>query len=205
MNPVSRRISGAVIALATLALAACAVPGQGNPGVAATYGDTVVTNQEVLDYDQAFVDLGTPAISTGVSVTLLLLGPTVISVAEEQGFTVTDDEAMIAAKAWMRHAGRDGTPTPDALEVVRAELALIQLLTTETGFAALEEITQGIEDDAVISPRHGTFTKERLDATLTDALEQVIRESLGSKRLIFVAFFRVDGLANELPLWISVG
>ena len=159
MNPVSRRIARVVAVLATLVLAACAVPGQGDPGVAATYGDRVVTNQQVLDYDQAFADLGTPATGPGVALTLLLLGPEVIAAAEDRGFTVTDDEAMIAAKAWMRYADRDGTPTSDALDVVRAELALIELLTTDAGFAALEEITRGIEDDAVISPRHGAFTQ----------------------------------------------
>ena len=69
-----------------------------------------------------------------------------ISTAEDLGFTATDDEVTIAAKAWMRYAGRDGTPTPDALEVVRTELALIDLLTTESKYAALTEISLGIED-----------------------------------------------------------
>ena len=153
MNPVRRRISVAVAALATLALAACAVPGQGDPGVAATFGDRVITNQQVLDYGQAFVDLGTPATSPGVPLTLLLLGPEVISAAEEQGDTVTDVEVKIAARTWMHYTDRDGTPTADALEVVRTELALIQLLTTDEGFAALEEITRGVENDAVIGPQ----------------------------------------------------
>lgn len=205
MNPVRRRISGAVAAFATLALAACAVPGQGSPGVAATYGDRVVTNQDVLDYDQAFLDLGTPATGPGVSLTLLLLGPEVILAAEEQGFTVTDVEAKIAARVWMHYADRDGTPTSDALDVVRAELALIQLLTTDAGFAALEEITYGIEADAVISPRHGTFTTQQFEATIIDALNQAVSEKLGTDRMVFVAFYQVDGLAGELPAWISGG
>jgi hypothetical protein len=205
MNPVSRRISGAVAALATLALSACAVPGQGDPGVAATYGDRVITNQQVLNYGQAFVDLGTPATSPGVPLTLLLLGPEVIAAAEEEGFTVTDVEAKIAARAWMHYADRDGVPTPDALEVVRAELALIELLTTEEGFAALEEITRGVENEAVVSPRNGAFTKQQFEATIIDALNQAVSEKLGTDRVIFVAFYQVDGTTGGVPSWISGG
>jgi hypothetical protein len=198
-------IAGAAAALATLALAACAVPGQGDPGVAATYGDRVVTNQDVLDYEQAFVDLGTPTTSPGVALTLLLLGPEVIAAAEERGFTVSDDEGMIAAKAWMRYADREGKPTPGALEVVRTELALIDLLTTESKYAALKEISLGIEDDAVISPRHGPYTQDQLEATIIDALNVAVDEQLGTEDLLFVAFYQVDGTTGELPSWISGG
>jgi hypothetical protein len=205
MIRVSRRSVAVAAIVGTLALSACAVPGQGSPGVAATYGDRVVTNQEVLDYDQAFIDLGTPATGLGVSLTLRLLGPEVVSAAQEQGFTVTDDEAMTAAKAWMDYADLDGTPTPDALDVARTELALIELLTTEASFATLEEITQGIEDDAVISPRHGTFTNEQFVATIIDALNQAVDEQLGTDGRVFVAFYQVDGLTAEVPSWISGG
>ncbi len=205
MTRVSQRIAIAVAALATLTLSACAVSGQGDPGVAATYGDRVVTNQQVLDYGKVFVDFGTPATGPGVALTLLLLGPDLLSAAQEHGFTVTDDEVTIAARVWARYGGQDGDPTPGMLAIAREELALIHLLKTDAGFAAVQEITRNVEDSAVISPRYGAFSGARFEQTIVAALNEAISKELGTARVLFAAFYQLDGFTQPIPAWVSGG
>jgi hypothetical protein len=205
MNPVTRRISGAVVALATLTLAACAVPGQGNPGVAATYGDRVVTNQQVLDMSQAYADLGTAPSGVGEPLTMLLLGPDLIAEAEELGLVVSDATLQNAAENWIAHNERGGTVTPEALTLVHDLLAVFFLLTTYEGIAVLEQAGIDAEAGVVASPRYGAFTNAAYYATLLKGYNEVAADPGALGVLLFVPLGQVSGFTGEVPSWISGG
>src|SRR5450759_1225085 len=119
MTLVRRRVVGAIAVFATLALSACAVPGQGDPGVAATYGDRVVTNQQVLDMNQAYTDLGTSSAAVGAPLTLLLVGPDLVAEATRLGMNLSDEKVQTAAESWIAYNKNGGTVTPEALQLVR--------------------------------------------------------------------------------------
>jgi hypothetical protein len=205
MTPVSRRIAVAVAALATLALAACSVPGQGDPGVAATYGDRVVTNQQVLDMSQAYADLGTAPGGVGEPLTMLLLGPDLIAEAEELGLVVSDAKLQNAAENWIAYNERGGTVTPEALTLVHDLLAVFYLLTSDEGVAVLEQAGIDAEAGVVASPRYGAFTNAAYYATLLNGYNEVTNDSGALGVLLFVPFGQVNGFAGEIPSWISGG
>jgi len=205
MTPVSRRIAAAAAALAILALSACAVPGQGDPGVAGTYGDRVVTNQQVIDTSRAFLDLGTSVDGNGAPLTLLLIGPDLISDAEKLGFRVTEDELQSRADQWVAYAQHGGEVTPAGLEVVHELMALLFLLTSDEGAAALEQVADDAEAGIVASPRYGTFTRSRFDQAVVAGINEAGDTPSTPSAIFFIAFRQVNGFDNPVPAWISGG
>ena len=111
MTPVRRRIARALTVLATLALAACAVPGQGDPAGAATLGDRVVTNAQVRTPMRSRSS-ATPLTGPGLPLTFLLLGPDYIARRGELGFILKDSDVTTVAQGWMTFDHKEGTATP---------------------------------------------------------------------------------------------
>ncbi len=204
MNPVRRRVARALTVLATLALAACAVPGQGDPAVAATLGDRVVTNAQVQEYTDAFFELGDAVTSPGVPLTFLLLGPDLISRAEDLGFVLEDSQVANIAQAWMTFDNKEGTATPVALDLVRQSLALYFLLTSDAGFAAVQDLAKAAEQSVVVNPRYGAFSAVQFNTTIGTAGQSAIQKQGSSDQvLFFVEFYQVDAFQGGVPDWIS--
>jgi hypothetical protein len=207
MTLVSRRVVGAIAiaVVATLALSACAVPGQGAPGVAATYAGRVVTNQQVLDMDQAFLDLGTTSSSVGEPLTWLLLGPDLIAGAVKLGMPLTDAKANASAQEWIAYNQNGGTVTPAALELVRDLLAFYYLLTSTDGVTALLKAGTDAEAGVVASPRYGAFTDAQYRQTVSAGLTILAAKKLGPNEPAFAPFGQVSGFAGAVPPWVSGG
>src|SRR5512143_1901801 len=129
MTLLGRRVIGAIAVFATLAVSACAAPGQGDPGVAATYGDRVVTNQQVVDMGQAYASLGVASGGAGGPLTLVLLGPDLIAEAEKLGMNASDEMVKRSTQDWIDYNKSGGTVTPAAVELVHDLLAFYYLLT----------------------------------------------------------------------------
>jgi hypothetical protein len=205
MTLLRRRIVGAVAVLATLALSACAVPGQGEPGIAATYGDRVVTNQQVLDMSQAYEDLGTVSSAPGEPLTMLLLGPDLVAEATRLGMPLTDEKVQTSAEDWIAYNKVGGTVTPAALELVRDLYSLFYLFTSTDGIAVLEKAGTDAAAGVVASPRYGTFTLPQYVQTVNTAYNDAIVGQTSLKGLLFTPFKQVSGFAGASPTWVSGG
>ncbi len=205
MTLLRRRIVGAVAVFATLALSACAVPGQGEPGVAATYGDRVVTNQQVLDMSQAYADLGTASSGAGEPLTMLLLGPDLVAAAEKLGTPISDTKLQTAAQEWIAYNKNGGTATPEALELVHYLLAFYYLLTSPEGATVLNQAGIDAEAGVVASPRYGSFTHAQYVKTVNSGLNDVVAGKASLGDLLFVPFKQTSGFAGASPTWVSVG
>ncbi len=205
MTVLRRRIVGAIAVFAALALSACAVPGQGKPGIAATYGDRVVTNQQVLDMSRAYVDLGTAPKSAGEPLTMLLLGPDLVAEAENMGMNLTDDKVENAAEDWIAYNQNGGTVTPEVLELVRDLYSLFYLFASTDGVAILEKAGADAEAGVVASPRYGAFTSAQYIKTVNAGLNDVIAGKAALGDLLFVPFKQVSGFASVSPTWVSGG
>jgi hypothetical protein len=205
MTLLRRRIVGAAAVLATLAISACAVPGQGDPGVAATYGDRVVTNQQVLDMSQGYADLGTASSGAGAPLTMLLIGPDLIAGAEKLGMVVSDDKLNSVAEEWIAFNRRGGTVTPAALELVRDLLAVLYLSRSADGIAVLEQAGIDAEAGVVASPRYGSFTRTQYVTTVNGGFSDVDKGKEAMGDLLFVPLKEISGFAGASPTWISGG
>lgn len=205
MTLLRRRIAGAVAVLTTLALSACAVPGQGDPGVAATYGDRVVTNQQVFDMSQAYLDIGTASSGVGEPLTMLLLGPDLIAQAEKLGMVVSDDMLKSKTQEWIGYSQNGGTLTPATVELVHGLLAIYYLLTSTDGVAVLEKAGTDAEAGVVASPRYGAFTRAQYALTVNGGINDVVAGKATLGDLLFVPFKQVSGFAGASPTWVSGG
>jgi hypothetical protein len=205
MTHVRRRVVGAIAVLATLALSACAVPGQGEPGVAATYGDRVVTNQQVLDMNQAFLDVGTASSGIGQPLTMLLIGPDLVTGAEKLGMVLSDAKVTTAAQEWIAYNKNGGTVTPEALQLVRDLYAVYYLLTSTDGVAVLLKAGTDAEAGVVASPRYGAFTIAQYEQTVNGGINDVVAGKTSLGDLVFTPFKQVSGFAGATPPWVSGG
>jgi hypothetical protein len=205
MTLVSRRLLAAVAVLATLAAAGCAVPGQGSPGTAATYGGREVTDQQVIDFSRGFLDLGTAAADPGTSLTLLLLGPEIVDNAAKLGFVATDDDVTATAEAWIAFDGNGGEATPAALEITRDAMALDFLVRLDAGAQAVHQLGYDAESAITANPRYGAFTGDRFWASVNDVVNKGVAASTGSDTWFFTVFGQVSGFTRATPDWVSSG
>ena len=205
MTLLRRRVVGAVAVLAALGLSACAVPGQGDPGVAATYGDRVVTNEQVVAMSKGYADLGTAPSGAGEALTMLLIGPDLVAEAERLGMSATDAKVQKAAEQWIAYNQQGGAVTPEARELVHDLLAVFYLLTSTEGIAVLEKAGRDAEAGVVASPRYGEFTLAQYSATVNSGITDVVAagDTLGT--LAFTPFQQVSGFAGAVPTWVSGG
>ena len=205
MTLLRRRIVGAVAVLAALALSACAVPGQGDPGVAATYGDKVITNEQVVAMSKGYADLGAAPSGAGEALTMLLIGPDLVAKAEKLGMNASESKVQTAAEKWIAYNQQGGTVTPEGLELVRDLLAVFYLLTSKEGIAVLEQAALDAEEGVVASPRYGEFTVAQYSITVNEGITDVVAagDTLGA--LAFTPFQQVSGFAGAVPTWVSGG
>ncbi len=205
MTLVSRHVLRAAAIIAVLATSACAVPGQGAPGDAATFGDRSVTDQQVYDLGRGFVDLGNASSGPGTPLTMALIGPALVDQATTLGFSATDADVASTADAWITFDGRGGTASPAALEVTRYAMAIDFLLRTEDGVTALHQVGLDAEAKVETNPRYGPFTVSTFENNLLAALNQGLANAPDVDTWFFSVFNQVSGFAVAMPDWISTG
>jgi len=205
MTLVSRRVARAVTLLAVLVTTACAVPGQGSPGAAASYGDREVADQQVIDLSRGYLDLGTSAATPGAPLTLLLLGPEIIDTAEGLGFTTSDADVKAKAEAWIAFDGNGGEATPAALEITRDAMALDFLLRIDDGAAAVQKLGYDAEPAITANPRYGTFSGDAFWASVASVVNKGVGASTDIGTWYFTVLGELSGFTATSPGWVSTG
>ena len=205
MTLLRRRVIGALAVLATLATSACAVPGQGDPGVAATYAGRVVSEQQVLDMSQAYADLGTTSGGVGAPLTMLVLGPDLIAAAEKLGMAISDDKLKSKAQEWIDYNRNGGKVTPAGVELVHDLLAVYYLMSSTDGIAILEKAGLDAETGVVASPRYGVFTQVQYTKTVNAGINDIVAGKTSLGDLVFTPFRQISGFAGASPTWVSGG
>lgn len=171
----------AVLAALALALSGCAVTGQAaGPGVAATYGDHVVTQQEVADLQEALVDLQASTDSSS-ALTILLLEPTVLEWAADAGFAEIATEEVLTEEAiqWRLAVGADQVEVTDEMrDAVNLVLMTAVMAYDPDGAPVLVEAVNDIAERGEFSPAYGDFTMEHFQTSIAQVSdEQVAAQS----------------------------
>lgn len=197
-------VAAASAAVLSLLLAACAVPGQGTPGVAATDGDRVITVADTVVVEDALRTLHDGP-HPGETLTLLLLEPEVREAARSLGFAITDAQLRNDGQLWlaMRQADTNIPLGAQELRVIRMVREMTYLVTTEGGFDELLRILQRLEDDVEASPRYGDFTVQSFANAFELILSDFATRQAELGPAIFVLFKDVNGFdAMANPGWV---
>lgn len=198
-----RAIRAVLLLLVAASATACAVPGQGQPGIAATYGDVVITNQEVIDARAALAALGTYTGRPGEPLTLLLLGDEFIAAAADRGFEPTPATIAQGALLWKAANLTDLTAPSDLeMRIVEIVQSVTFLAYVDGGLAEIDRIGAEAARGIVASPRYGPFTEEALHASLVNALTDATDRSEELQGAFFLVFKQVSGFADAPPSWI---
>ncbi|MCJ7826962.1 MAG: hypothetical protein MUP36_01800 [Demequinaceae bacterium] len=151
-----------VTAAALLILGGCAVPGKGEPGIAAVYHDRVITEADISAVRLGLNELESGP-NAGEDLTLLLIGPQVVAFAEDLGYGMTDEQIQTRADQWisMVTKGRtlNATITSGGGEVVRVIESMSLIMHDADGQLALIRLVQDIEKNAM--RRHRTPRRPR--------------------------------------------
>lgn len=218
MNPPRLRLAFAALTAAVLALSACAVPGQpGNPGVAGILGDHEVTNQQLDQINQAWLDetYGEDVPTSRRHIlTVELMRPQLMEAMTELGYEI-DGEA--AATQWLSFARSRGMqadretaeqitplePSPELVHSVESYLALAVLSWTQPDQSILRAIAEDVENNAVLSPRSGEFSAEQFLAELLRAESAVLSQQL--EIVFYTEFQHVTGFSEAERDWLDRG
>lgn len=205
MTRVSRLRLTALALAATISLTACGAPGHGDPGVAAVYRDKVITQDDVFAVSDALDGLYQSP-HPGEALTLILIGPGAVAIAEEAGFVLSDQDLISNAAAWqLASKGLSTTPTRTQIELIRVTQSLEYINSEAELIPKLIALAQDIEANTVASPRTGQFLFVNFGATMGEAATLEL-ELEGQLVPGFIAYKDVDGFtAEERPDWISGG
>ncbi len=205
---VSSLRSVTLMATALLVMGGCAVPGKGEPGVAAEYRDRVITEDDVTAIRTGFDDLHT-WVDAGEDLTLLLIGPEVVATAEQHELGMTDDEVRSAANLWVSFVeGPWAEPSPGAKEIVRVVMSIFLLMEEPSGegLEALFKLARDVEAHTVASPKYGEFTLTSFAESISAIIQYTEENQTGLGPAEFIVFKEVNGFsAMDGPDWISGG
>ncbi|WNM25046.1 hypothetical protein RN607_02815 [Demequina capsici] len=206
MFSVKRRVlTAASVILAASTLAGCAVPGQGDPGVAAEGAGVTVTLAQVQEYGSGLTDLGIVDQSDW-ALTLALVHDAVIKEAADLGDAWSDDQISTDIDSWLTTIGyADGTASPAAIDVVRTAKALDQLATSQEGATFLSDLATRLETESISSPRFGDFTATTFFSSLTNAANTASSNASSVGDSVFIVFVAVTGFADAgaTPSWFG--
>jgi hypothetical protein len=196
----------ALVGVLVLILAGCATPGQGDPGVAAVFRGHTITNADVYALDQAFANLSS-APTPGADLTLLLIGPESVSIAESLGTTFTEEELTTSAVLWMAYVNVPWTrPTAESLEVIRMLKAIDFIFHNTEGLTKLVDYITSVVEEAHVNPRYGVFTVDNFAASIGSIADFIAQQGPNLTGVEFLAFQGVNGFAPDVtPEWISSG
>lgn len=121
-----------------------------NGSVAATYGDTTVTNTQV---QQALTDVRkvNKDFDAQSAVVFLALNPQLSKLAGQYGVATSATQAKAAFPATVKN------PSTSAVQVVQASMDFQNLRSSEQGEPALEKLINTA--DVQLNPRYGTWKK----------------------------------------------
>lgn len=187
------------VLLLALTLSACAVTGQaGKPNEAARYGDTVISVDDVSAWTVTLEDMGFRGVDPGAAVTLLLLKPTIESLAKDLGSLPADEDVKTDASLWVASNSMPAIEiTDEMVEIVRLTLQFKAVLTDSDATQAFVAAAQDIAANAQVSPLYGDFTWETFSTSMQDQIDQL---NGGNSNLGFVSYLvlkDVSGIRAE--------
>jgi hypothetical protein len=194
-------------ALVTLALAACAPPGQpGLPGVAAEYEGTDITNAHVDEVYQAWLDdtQGKDVANRRQVLTIELLRPDLLAKSKELGYPITWSLAKTYADQWITFKGVQGTASDDMIAATQGILALYVLASLDPTLASIKELSDNVAKTAVVSPRSGVYSTDALLSSVQNAMQSAQDQQLGSQ-FSYTEFQNVSAFADESRSWFDRG
>lgn len=196
----------AAISLATaavVALGGCAVTGQAaGPNTAATYGQNVVTVDEVAAFTTALEHLGVEDPDAGAAVTLLLLEPTVTEYIAANAEVPSQALLEEHARAWMLYNGVE-TPevSEDMIEAVRIVDGVFTMLNSQESVDAFLAAAIDISEQASVSPLYGDFDNEAFQTSLGAQVQLVSADLEALGELAYIPLTAVSGFDAALPSW----
>jgi hypothetical protein len=195
-------LAGALVLL----LSGCSVSGDGAPGVAAIYRDRVVTNDDVNQIYSALDTLYSRP-HPGEDLTLLLIGPEAVSIAQSLGVDLSDPIARQDALLWMSaQQGAQVEPDATVLEVTREVRAIAYIINDPDGLVALLRLVQDVEENTIASPRYGTFSLENFSDSIGEISDYLANDGPALGPAQFIAYRNVDGFTAEAPPeWFAGG
>jgi hypothetical protein len=203
MKHFRRHALAGVLAGSTLVLTACAVPGQpANPGTAARLDDTVITNAQVSDlYDVWLEDIGAPANRRQV-ITLELMRQPLIDAADQVDFDYSRSLARTQAQSLLDFKGITSDPSEAMIDAVEGSilLAAFTVLTEDT--SVIESVAAQVEADAITSARTGTFSADAFMQSLDLTTQKASEAAQQGQPTWFLEFNDVVGLLEPDVPWV---
>jgi hypothetical protein len=205
---VSRLRPLAVAVVTLIVLGGCAVPGKGEPGVAAEYRGNVITDQNITELRDVMGDELYSAPQAGEDLTLLLVGPDAVTFVEQLGYDLSDDYVAGRAQQWISYSSKgqinDAVVTPACLAVVRVVDALNIMMHDADGLLALRSLVSDIEQNATFSPRYGDFSMENFSASIQAISDYIDQHETELSFAQFTLWQRVNGFnLSARPEWVS--
>lgn len=193
--------------VAAVSLAACAPPGQvGQPGVAATYEDTSVTNAKVDEIYQAWLNdtEGQDVANRRQILTTELLRDDLLAKCAELGYPITTATATSYANQWISFKGVKGTASPDMILATQGVLALYVVASADPTLKSLKDISDKVAKAAVVSPRSGVYSTNALLASVQAAMKSAQDQQLGDQ-FSFTEYQNVSAFTDENRSWFDRG
>lgn len=194
-----------VAAALALALAGCAVPGQGAPaGTAAEYQGTTVTNEQI---DATFASWvqgtnGALVASRDEVTTMELLREDLLAACEERGTPIHFADAERLAQQWFVGLGVTTPPSEDFVRSFQSQFALA-VLAFDGGDDELRAIIESVAEHAAVSPRNGQIDVEGFLASVENAKATATQQQLGAQS--FVPFQHVNAFSDADASWTERG
>lgn len=194
-------------AIVALAVTACAPPGQpANPGVAANYEGSDVTNVHIDNVSQAWLDdtKGQDVANRRQILTIELLRDDLLAKCEELGYPVTLGTAEQYANNWIMFTGQQGEASDEVIAATQGIVALWIVVYTDPTFGNLREISDHVAKSAVVSPRSGAYSTDDLIASVQAAMQTAEDKQLGSQ-FGYIEFQNVSAFGDEDRAWFDRG
>lgn len=185
-------------------LAACAPPGQaGDPGVAATFESTAVTNQHLADVESAWrTDTQEKdAPNRRQALTIELLRPALLEKSKELGYPISRAIAEAYAKQWLVYTGSEGEPSDEVVTATQGILALYTVTYSDPSLASLREVSDSVAAGVVVSPRSGVYSTDVLLSSVGAAMQTAESQQLG--QFGFTEFQNVTAFADDDRSWFA--
>jgi len=194
-------------AATVLTLTACAPPGQeGDPGVAATYEGTDVTNAGVNVTYQAWLNdtKGTDVANRRQILTIDLLQDDLLAKCKDLGYPVTWATATNYANNWITFKGVTGTASEAMISATQGILALYVVANVDPTLGDLKTISDKVAKTVVVSPRSGVYSTDELLASVKAAMKSAEDQQLGTQ-FSYTEYQNVSALTDEDRSWFDRG
>lgn len=189
-----------------LTLTACAPPGQdGDPGVAATYDGTVITNAQLDATYQAWVEetKNQDTANRRQVLTIELLREPLLEAAKDQGYPITKATAKTFADQWLTMKGQTAQASEELVLATQGVIALMVVAYNDPTFGELRAISDKVAAEASVSPRSGEYSTDALIASVQAAMKSAEDQQLG--QFSYTAFQNVSAFVDADRPWFDRG